>query len=767
MLELVGSKCQGIVAPTQRIPPRKFRFAFRLFPTPLPLGDKPLRRMAATNGDNPTPANQQPQMEAMGRPRLQRKKAIMAGCALGALGIFYGGPVVLQSTLNRRPPEKLVQSQVSALLPRSLHVGDWREVSTIRFSYQRKQATDWKEDLVASGDWRVEAKVDLRQKVDLFQPDDFGAHARTVRDDSATFADAARQAERLVSKRDLPEVPSVPSLFALATAAGETTTANVSFDIRRWGYSWLGPSPMLCWQCWNALFSETRGWTVNLSVPATEVPVSNSGPQRLRARTDLPNDGLVVGDPRVDKAVADYLAARAAYVTAVKRETGKQQLARLNGLIRSEAERQVATQFYPANGWKIDSLETITDPLPPDERNLEKRLQISLQRTQPLFKGATAEEAARVIPSSAEFTEAQKTAQEFFPAVAASWPQTPQVYVVSRPRGELVSQVVSTKAHNDGKGWILDEIAWPESEIVAKNPAIGLAASEIKGDPIFGGEDRASIAKATDWLRRQTEAIAGARAAEKRMTERFGGDQAAWRVLFKAFAAVGGVDQLRQVTTMTEQVRTKMSWSWLFVNRDAEGSGTIFWKARPLVVENKLNVSFRFKPLLGAEETIAFITVDSTDTSRSESETMNCFAITSSGRRPLQGTREVLAPARHRFYLNRAYAAQLLWHLAVDDESFEVKPIANTSNFTVKVAGLPQFRVAIDPTSGNVQSVNYNEYLGENEPTPIVWQFDGYRKFSDLTLPTRREVLIDGKRNWLYEVTDLKYATAPAVIHWR
>ena len=231
--------------------------------------------------------------------------------------------------------------------------------------------------------------------------------------------------------------------------------------------------------------------------------------------------------------------------------------------------------------------------------------------------------------------------------------------------------------------------------------------------------------------------------------------------MFKAFAAAGGESRLRQAVAFTEQVRTKMEWPWLFSRRPAESSGSIRWQAQPFGVEERLDVTFRFKPLLAGEETIAFTTAISTDTASRRSETTNCFMITSTGRTPMQGSKDFAASPVHKYYLNRVYAAHLLWHLAVDDGSFDVRAGGNASNLIVRAPGYPEFRLELDPSSGAIQKVNYTDSIEAAKPVQVCWQLDGHRSFAGITTPTRRELLENGKRDWLYEVTDVQYRTTP------
>jgi hypothetical protein len=676
--------------------------------------------------------------------RLARGERALFVCGLVILGLFYGGPFVLQATFNRRPSSAIVRAVAVAQLPDELHIGDWRDIKSVDCSFSRRTPIDWKENLTAGGVWHLEVAIVLRQKIDLYRAEDFIALARVTHDDSVEIKNAREQAAQLVSANGLPTLPRESPLFSRTSALGEENAEKVELYAYRASPSWLGWSLQACAKCWSGLFADQRGWRLRAWNVLPRLPQSPAeiGAHRLLTLADMPKDSLVVGEPSTAKAISDYNSERAAYVAAVQKSLAAQKFILFDKTVREEAERQVAG-FYPKDGWTIDSMESLAGSSAPEGFMEGKSLGVTLRRTKALYVKAPMDQAATVLASSADLNIALQTAKEFFPALVSSWPKSPELYVISKPRGEVVKLTAALRASEAATKWVLLGLTWSQPEIIAKDSAGGLPASDITGNVVFLDQSQTGLPTPDDWVRRQNSAIADVHAEEKRMAHRYGSDRTVWRVLGKAFAAAGGEDQLRQVGALSEQMHAKITWNYLFRECQAEGSGSMHWQAHPFSVTDGFELSFQFKPLLGPPETVAFSLARSLDADGQQSETKN-----QSG-----NSKSTASAAVARFELHKAYGARLLWHLATSEGPFEIKVNNEATKFTVAERGLPEFQVEIDPASGFIRSVSYNELSEDGKQLNVGWRFLS----SGTVVSDIREFSIDGKKVERYDLSDVSY----------
>ncbi len=684
--------------------------------------------------------------------RLRRSERIAGAAFLISLGVFYGGPVVLRSVFDRRAPEPAARATaVSLLAPDGSG-----EIVHIDLSYRRRQAPTLFESVTAAGPWLVSATATVKQRADLFAPDDFATHARKRRDDSPEVEAAVRLAASLPSKAGLPSLPHPPPLFVRAAAAGEEARVSVEYDVERVARGWRDPAPVSAWRCWSELLDGESDWQFSV----TRSPIGSRATKKPTAvtREQLPSGAVVVGDPAFERSLDAYLSARAGYAAAAKGAFERHKLAALNEEVRAELVRQVGQKFYPTSGWMVELVEPVS-ALDRRGDDFGATLRVTARRTKALYREASAEESARTMAPTPDFESARKSAEQFFPALATDWPKAPKLFVVAKASGVAVDAAVSVRARDGGSTWTLLELDWSAAEIPVQGPGSEVLAADVEGDVAFDG-DSSGLSTPADWKRVQSEAVSEVRAAEKQLADRYGEDRAAWHALLKMFKAAGGRDRLESVGGFTERVKVALQWPWLLgTKQDAEASGRIEWRTRPFAAEEHLDVHFRFKPLLASAYTVAFTSVTVTDASKRHSETKDAYTLSGSERSSLQGSKEFSPPAAHRALLTFAYAEHLLWQLAADDARFEVKARGN-STLTVRADRHPLFTVEVDPATSAVKSVAYTDTEGD-KPNAVRMEFGAHREFGGITFPTRRETFVNGKRERLYEVTNVTTTTAP------
>ncbi|MBI2514498.1 MAG: hypothetical protein HYV96_21190 [Opitutae bacterium] len=482
----------------------------------------------------------------------------------------------------------------------------------------------------------------------------------------------------------------------------------------------------------------------------------------MKTRAELPSETSVVGEPAAQKAIDDYRAARQSFSIAVKEAFSAQKIAFLNDAIRAEAVRQIEAKFYPSGGWKIDLVDSVRRAA---QSPLDESISITASRSQPLYLPAGSEDVARLMASSESFQAARKMADELEMPIASSWPVAPPLYIISKSRGEILKTSIQVRAHNTASEWVIDKATLNEKDIPQKNASDGSTVTEIGMQAAFLDYEQFGLTTPKDWQRRQDDTVAEVRAEERRFAAKYGSDRDAWHQLFKIFAAVGGRTRLAALPGISEQVRTEMPWPWLIGNREARGEGTIERIARPFRVDENLNVSFRFKPLLAAEYTVFFKSLCTTTQTSRRSVTQDCYALTKSGREGMTGSKEFTEPVKAKYFMTREYAAHLAWRLAADDGTFIVRGGDRPSRLFVKAQDRPEFQVDLDE-NGNIQKLSYTDSVAEKSSSQIVWQFGRYRTFDGLTLPTKREVFVDGKRDWSYEIVSARSLDSNALTNF-
>ena len=362
------------------------------------------------------------------------------GAAALLVALFYLGPVALHSVFNRTPPAAWVRTVALAQLSPALAVGRYRDVVATEVTYGPNGSTEWWGKLAAAGPMDCQVTVKLRQKIDLFQAADFVARARNVGDDQSQMVEAQRLATTLHSAPQTPPASgALPSLFTRISAEGEEFNQRLVLQARKRYAGWQGWRPADCWRSWTDLFTLEKAW--DLSGGGAPVTVTDE-----RARGELPNGALILGEPAATQAFNDYLGTRAKYIAAVHAAADAEKSAameaarrkRFADAIRDSARTEAVRLIQPATAFVIGSVTVAEESIPPAGGSGQVSVRLSAKQTDDLWQPSREQPAEwSEFKPGAPFYSAKLTARRHFPQLHSPDRADASVYEVTSASGSI------------------------------------------------------------------------------------------------------------------------------------------------------------------------------------------------------------------------------------------------------------------------------------------------------------------------------------------
>jgi hypothetical protein len=472
------------------------------------------------------------------------------GDRIAALGllimgtVFYGGPWLLQVTLNRHPPSESVRALARGKLPYALHVGDWCDVKSVEISYRREyNITDWQEDLTASGDWLAETTFVLHQKIDLFRPENFSKLARATHDDSAEFTNARLLADRFIWAKSLPPLPVEPQLFSRASAAGDEFTEKVKFRVSKRTSPWLGWSVQACWKRWSVLFTKDRDWDLWASVFASIVPPERSDSYLLRLRNNLPKDALVAGEEATVIAIKDFLAKRHEYVLAVEARAVAENLPRFQREVRRRLKDEVSRRFQPSSAYSAKQIDLRLPQASVAEKPVfDCVADVNvIAEDDVLIETSFATEAAILGDDFSAFEKAKEELAKFFPnQVDLSNLSRLIRRTIEKGNSRKTEATISVK--RDGPFWDITNVAWAKDN--PTNLPVGgtFTASQLKdSDLVVSSGSPQMEERLRTYVAQRKQFVQDVGRELSALESRWGPDRSAWEIVAKCIDVQGGM----------------------------------------------------------------------------------------------------------------------------------------------------------------------------------------------------------------------------------